>query len=121
MDIGDICDFCEESDCERCYLGNPCLGCEDYKDGGCLSKGGCGQSEKGSENVKGMELLQVKIKESGYKLNYVAERCGLTYQGLKKKLDGETEFKVSEMGILKDLLKLTEDEVQAIFFENDVD
>ena len=49
MDIGDICDFCEESDCERCYLGNPCLGCEDYKDGGCLSKGGCRQSEKEGE------------------------------------------------------------------------
>lgn len=23
MDIGDICEFCTESDCERCYLGNP--------------------------------------------------------------------------------------------------
>ena len=66
--------------------------------------------------MKGLELLRKKIDESGYKLSFIAEKCGLTYQGFKKKLDGNTEFKVSEVGILRDLLHLTEEEVQAIFF-----
>lgn len=71
--------------------------------------------------MKGLELLRRKIDESGYKLSFIAEKCGLTYQGFKKKLDGYTEFKVSEVGILRDLLHLTDEEVQAIFFINNVD
>jgi hypothetical protein len=51
----------------------------------------------------------------------VAERLNLTYQGFKKKLDGDTEFKASEIAVLKDLLKLSDAEVQAIFFDDDVD
>lgn len=42
------CDYCQEvgeCDCHHCYLGNPCIGCEDYdqeKDA-CKSNGGCGE------------------------------------------------------------------------------
>lgn len=71
--------------------------------------------------MKGMELLRKKIDESGYKLAWLAERCGITYFGFNKKLKGDTEFKASEIAILKDILKLTDEEVQAIFFENNVD
>ena len=50
MDIGDICDYCEERDCERCKFGNPCIGCEDYAGNGvCLSNGGCGEEKKEGE------------------------------------------------------------------------
>lgn len=46
MDIGDLCEICEEPECEQCPLGNPCLGCADYSGNGvCLSKGGCGKKE----------------------------------------------------------------------------
>lgn len=47
MDIGELCDLCEEygdHDCKRCNLGNPCIGCADYdpvKDT-CKSSGACG-------------------------------------------------------------------------------
>lgn len=68
-----------------------------------------------------MELLKKKIDQFGFKLIYVAERLNLTYQGFKKKLDGDTEFKASEIAVLKDLLKLSDAEVQAIFFDDDVD
>ena len=68
-----------------------------------------------------MELLRKKIDQAGFKLTYVAERCGLTYQGLKKKLDGDTEFKASEIAVLKDMLNLSDAEVQDIFFNDDVD
>lgn len=71
--------------------------------------------------MKGMELLRKKIDQVGFKLTYVAERLNLTYQGFKKKLDGDTEFKASEIAVLKDLLKLSDAEVQAIFFDDDVD
>lgn len=46
MDIGDICDYCPEPNCEMCSLGNPCLGCVDYKDGKCMSNGGCAEEEE---------------------------------------------------------------------------
>ena len=61
-------------------------------------------------------LLRQKIDESGYKLTYLAEKCGLTYYGLMKKVNNETEFKVSEIMILKELLNLTDEDVTDIFF-----
>ena len=61
-------------------------------------------------------LLAEKIRQSGYKLQYVAEQCGLTYQGLLPKLKGERDFKQTEVTALRDLLKLTDAESNAIFF-----
>ena len=42
------CDICEEmgcKDCMNCYLGNPCLNCEDYnrQTDTCKSNGGCAE------------------------------------------------------------------------------
>lgn len=62
------------------------------------------------------ELLREKINASGYKLQFVAEKCGLTYFGLMKKVNNETEFKASEIKALKDLLNLTDDDATKIFF-----
>ena len=61
-------------------------------------------------------LLRQKIDKSGYKLQFLAEKCGLTYFGFMKKVNNETEFKASEVMILKELLHLTDDEVMEIFF-----
>ena len=61
-------------------------------------------------------LLRRKIDKSGYKLIFIAEKCGLTYQGFMKKVNNETEFKASEIQTLKELLNLTTEEVNAIFF-----
>ena len=66
-------------------------------------------------------LLRRKIDESGYKLIFIAEKCGLTYQGFMKKVNNETEFKASEIQTLKELLNLTTEEVNAIFFAVHVD
>lgn len=53
MDIGDICYFCEDGDCARCALGNPCIGCADYDGvGGCKSNGGCGGTNEVKDNGK---------------------------------------------------------------------
>ena len=52
-------------------------------------------------------LLRQKIDESGYKLKFLAEKCGLTYYGLMKKVNNETEFKASEIKVLCLSLVLT--------------
>jgi hypothetical protein len=66
-------------------------------------------------------MLRDKINDAGYKLQFVAEKCGLTYFGFMKKVNNETEFKASEIMILKVLLNLTDKEVNQIFFALDVD
>ena len=62
------------------------------------------------------ELLRKKIDESGYKLLFIAEKCGLSYQGLMNKVNGKSEFTAPEIGKLRTLLKLCPDDVERIFF-----
>lgn len=66
-------------------------------------------------------LLADRIKESGYKLQFIAERCGLTYQGLLPKLKGERDFRQTEIIALRDLLRLSDSDCNAIFFAENVD
>ncbi len=66
-------------------------------------------------------LLRKKIDESGYKLRFIASKLGITYQGFLKKINNETEFKASEMQILRELLNLTDTEFEQIFFTIDVE
>ena len=66
-------------------------------------------------------LLREKIENCGYKLRFVAKQLGITYAGFLKKMNNETEFKVSEVAILKELLRLTAEEVNKIFFAIHVD
>lgn len=70
--------------------------------------------------IKG-NLLREKIDTCGFKLVYVAKQVGVSYQAFLKKLNNETEFKTSEVMILKELLHLTDDEVMEIFFTLNVD
>lgn len=62
------------------------------------------------------ELLREAIQRSGYKLQFIADRVGLTYQGLLNKINGKSEFRASEIQTLHRLLGLTEAEREAIFF-----
>lgn len=66
------------------------------------------------------ELLRKKIEERGLKIYYIADKLNLSNQGLSNKFENKSEFKVSEVAILKALLDLTEDEVQEIFFAAEV-
>lgn len=69
----------------------------------------------------GMQLLKDKIDKSGYKLRYIAEQLGISYQGLLNKLNSDTEFKASEIYILYHLLNMSETERDNIFFTFNVD
>ena len=65
--------------------------------------------------------LRQKIEESGIKYTFIAEKLGLTKQGLSRKLEDGTDFKVPQMFILKDILRLSAKEAREIFFAEDVE
>lgn len=66
------------------------------------------------------QVLNEKIEESRLSKNTIAEELGLTRQGLYNKLTGIREFKGSEIKKLIQMLGLTEQEQQIIFFADDV-
>lgn len=61
------------------------------------------------------ELLQKKIKDSGLKMGFIAEKLGRSRQALRGKIKGETEFLPSEVRVLCELLRLTDEERRLIF------
>lgn len=67
-------------------------------------------------------LLDARIKDSGLKKNFIAERLGITPQGFYLKASGKNEFTGSEIQKLCDLLSITaQKEIKAIFFCQRVD
>lgn len=66
-------------------------------------------------------LLRQKIDDSGLKMAYIAEQLGMTPQGLYKKLKDGSDWLFSQVMIIKKLLQLSDDEVNAIFFNDDVE
>ena len=67
------------------------------------------------------ELLNQVISASGYKKTFVAKKIGLSYQGFLNKIYGKSEFLTSEVKCLCDLLGLTNEERDLIFFAGKVD
>lgn len=66
------------------------------------------------------ELLQ-EINKSGLKKSWIAEKIGLSYHGLQKKINNDNEFKASEIMMLCDVLHITSAERrEEIFFAHDV-
>lgn len=66
------------------------------------------------------ELLKEKIKKCGYRIDYVATQAGISYQAFYNKAENRTEFLASEIMKISELLKLTDDERNDIFFVNSV-
>lgn len=64
-------------------------------------------------NVK---LLRERINDSGYKIAFIAHKCGISYQGFLPKMQGEREFNQKEIAAIKSLLNLSNEEVEDIFF-----
>lgn len=63
------------------------------------------------------ELLEKKIKHSGKKKVYLAEKCGLSYAGFRNCVINKAEFKASHIEILCFELNITSlKERQEIFF-----
>ncbi|MCU6786378.1 DUF739 family protein [Aedoeadaptatus acetigenes] len=49
-------------------------------------------------------------------MEYIAEQLGVNRKTLYLKLNGETEFKASEIAILRDLLEMSPEEQERYFF-----
>ena len=65
------------------------------------------------------DILRKKINKKGYKLKYVAKNLGLTYYGLKLKIENVSQFKADEITELCKLLGIeTLEEKESIFFKN---
>ena len=61
------------------------------------------------------KLLQQRIKDSGLKMGFIAEKLGRSRQALSDKIQGKTEFLPSEIRILCELLHLSDDDRRLIF------
>lgn len=61
-------------------------------------------------------ILRAKIKESGYKMSFLARDIGITPYGFQRKVDGLSEFTASEIKTLCDRLDIPSSERDIIFF-----
>lgn len=61
-------------------------------------------------------LLRKKIDESGYKKSFIAKKIELTSYGLSLKVSNKNEFKASEIMKLSELLSISKEERDLIFF-----
>jgi hypothetical protein len=62
------------------------------------------------------DLLKKAIERSGLKPSFIAEKLGVTRQALNNKINGKTAFRQSEVYVMCDLLRLSEEERIQIFF-----
>ena len=68
------------------------------------------------------QMLRQIVRDSGLKYQYIAEKMGLSRFGLMKKIDGENEFKASEIENLCEILKIDSlEQRMQIFFANEVE
>ncbi|MEB3428889.1 toxin-antitoxin system, antitoxin component, Xre family protein [Citroniella saccharovorans] len=65
--------------------------------------------------------LNYKIKDSGYKLQFLADQLNINRATLYNKIYNRSEFYAKEIQLLSDLLDLTSEERESIFFNNKVD
>ena len=63
-----------------------------------------------------LESLKSLVDYSGMTMTAIAQRLGMSRATLYKKLDGKTEFKVSEIVSLCKVLHLSDKERDLIFF-----
>lgn len=66
-------------------------------------------------------VLKEVMNKSGFRLQFIAEKCGLTYQGLMNKVNNHTAFNAPEIMALRNLLNLSPEEAEDIFFASNVD
>ena len=64
--------------------------------------------------------LKNVIDKSGFKIQFIAKNCGLSYQGFINKLHNRTAFTAPEIMALRNLLGLSPEEAEKIFFACDV-
>ena len=64
------------------------------------------------------EALNKVIENSGVKLTFIARALKLSTEGFYKKLNNQTEFKASEIVKMQEILNLSNEQRDKIFFAN---
>ena len=64
------------------------------------------------------EALNKVIENSGLKLTFIARALKLSRAGFYKKLNNQTEFKASEIVKMQEILNLSNEQRDKIFFAN---
>ena len=64
------------------------------------------------------EALNKVIEHSGLKLTFIARALKLSREGFYKKLNNQTEFKASEIVKMQEILNLSNEQRDKIFFAN---
>lgn len=67
------------------------------------------------------ELLNNKIDASGLKRVYIARMLGISHQALSNKVNNVSPFRAAEVYVLKDLMRLSDDDADSIFFTDRVE
>lgn len=67
------------------------------------------------------QLLDAKIEASGFKKGFIVEKLGISRFGFDKKCKNLTPFRVAEIYVLCDLLHISEDDKEKIFFADKVE
>lgn len=60
--------------------------------------------------------LKNRINDSGYKMNFLASKLGITPYSFAKKVNNKSEFKVREIALLCECLHIGLEEKELIFF-----
>ncbi len=60
--------------------------------------------------------LKEKLKEYGTTMSILSEKVGISRYSLYNKIKNKTEFKASEIARISNFLKLTNEDVNSIFF-----
>lgn len=64
------------------------------------------------------QLLEDRISKSGFKPKYLYEQLGISRYAFYLKKKGDRPFRAAEIYVLSDLLNISAEEKQAIFFAN---
>lgn len=63
------------------------------------------------------DALDKRIKKNRYTQKYLADRLGISPDAIKRKLMGQTQFKLDEVTALARLLNLSDQDLLRIFFK----
>lgn len=66
------------------------------------------------------EMLESAIDRSGMRVAFLCDQLGISRQAFQKKREGKVPFRLSEVYVLCDLLRLDDHQKDAIFFPYDV-
>lgn len=64
--------------------------------------------------------LEQRIKNEGLKYGHLAQQLGVSSNTFTKKMKGMVDFKAPELKILRDVLHMSSDDVDSIFFADDL-